>query len=126
MKKAIYLTCMITSVPVFTMAQWPSNVAVDESKSNDTVSVSGDLTNGARMADLSWAANSSNACFVSLQNGKFRGNHLLYATTFPPHSIMTVSVTPTDANGDLSIYGYMLGGTEHRVVPNLPSCITCV
>jgi hypothetical protein len=37
---------------------------------------------------------------------------------------MTITVTPADANGNLSIYGYMMGADEHRIVPDLPSCIT--
>jgi hypothetical protein len=115
----------VLALPLITMAQWPSNVTVVESKSNDSVTVSGDLANGALMQDLSWAANSTNACFVATQNLKYRGNHVLFATTMPPHSIMYITVTPDDTNGDLSIYGYMMGGTEYRIVPNLPSCITC-
>jgi hypothetical protein len=125
MKKSIYLAIIIMAVPLLSMAQWPSEVTVVVSKSNDSVTVSGDLANGAIMEDISWAASSSNACFPATQNLKFRGNHVLYATSMPPRSIMTITVSPVDANGDLSIYGYMMGGTEYRVVPNLPSCITC-
>lgn len=123
MKKLTFFLVML--FPLFAMAQWPSNVTVVESKSNDSVTVSGDLSSGALMEDISWAANSSNACFVATQNTKYRGNHVLFATSLPPRSIMTITVTPTDAEGNLSIYGYMLGATEYRVVPNLPSCITC-
>jgi hypothetical protein len=125
MKKTIYLSMLIIALPLLTVAQWPSNVTPVESKPKDSVTVSGDLANGAIMEDLSWAASSSNACFVSLQNWKFSGNHVLYATTMPPRSIMIITVSPVDANGNLSLYGYMMGGTEHRVVPDLPSCITC-
>ena len=123
MKKLAFFLVML--FPLLAMAQWPSNVTVVESKSNDSVTVSGDLSSGALMEDISWAANSSNACFVATQNTKYRGNHVLFATSLPPRSIMTITVTPTDAEGNLSIYGYMLGATEYRVVPNLPSCITC-
>lgn len=125
MKKVIIPIFILLLVSSVSKAQWPSNVTKVESKANDSVIVSGDLAAGALMEDLSWAANSSNACFPATQNLKFRGNHVLYATSIPPRSILTISVTPTDANGDLSIYGYMMGNTEYRVVPNLPSCITC-
>ena len=37
---------------------------------------------------------------------------------------MTITVTPADANGNLSIYGYMMGADEHRIFHDLPSCIT--
>ncbi|HQW43771.1 MAG: hypothetical protein IPF69_12090 [Chitinophagaceae bacterium] len=123
-KTLIFLITSLFTVGVL-HAQWPSNVTTVESKSNDSVIVSGDLAKGVLMEDLSWAANSSNACFPATQNLKFRGNHVLYATSIPPRSILTISVTPTDANGDLSIYGYMMGNNEYRVVPNLPSCISC-
>lgn len=126
MKKRIIIFLIATVATVGLLhAQWPSNVTKVESKANDSVIVTGDLTNGALMEDLSWAANSSNACFPATQNLKFRGNHVLYTTSIPPRSILTISVTPADANGDLSIYGYMMGNTEYRVVPNLPGCITC-
>lgn len=125
MKKLLSLGCLFLAIPFLSMAQWPSNVTVVQSKANDSVTVSGDLATGAIMEDISWAASSSNACFPATQNLKFRGNHVLYATSIPPRSILTITVAPTDANGDLSLYGYMMGAKEHRVVPNLPSCITC-
>jgi len=125
MKKVIIPIFILLLVSSVSKAQWPSNVTKVESKANDSVLVSGDLAAGALMEDLSWAANSSNACFPATQNLKFRGNHVLYATSLPPRSILTISVTPTDANGDLSIYGYMMGNKEYMIVPNLPGCITC-
>lgn len=125
MKKVLFPILVILLAVSHVNAQWPSNVTSIESKANDSVIVSGDLASGALMEDLSWAANSSNACFPATQNLKFRGNHVLYATSIPPRSILAISVNPADANGDLSIYGYMMGNTEYRVVPNLPSCISC-
>lgn len=125
MKKVLFPILVILLAVSHVNAQWPSNVTSIESKANDSVIISGDLASGALMEDLSWAANSSNACFPATQNLKFRGNHVLYATSIPPRSILTISVNPADANGDLSIYGYMMGNTEYRVVPNLPSCISC-
>lgn len=125
MKKVLFPILVILLAVSHVNAQWPSNVTSIESKANDSVIVSGDLASGALMEDLSWAANSSNACFPATQNLKFRGNHVLYATSIPARSILTISVNPADANGDLSIYGYMMGNTEYWVVPNLPSCISC-
>ena len=89
------------------------------------MTVLGDLAKGKIIDDLRWASSSSNACFPATQNVKFRGNHVFYATTIPPHSIMYISVKPTDDKADLSMYAYMSGVDEHYLVPNLPSCITC-
>ncbi|MGQ0737678.1 MAG: hypothetical protein ACT4OJ_01335 [Bacteroidota bacterium] len=125
MKRSIYLFILLIALPLFSMAQWPSNVTVVESKSNDSAVVAGDLSTGALMNDLSWASSSANACFVATQNTKFRGNHVLYASTMPPKSVMTISVMPSGNEANLSMYGYMIGSTEFRVVPNLPSCVTC-
>jgi len=113
------------TAPLFAMAQWPSEVTMVTSKGNDSVTVDGDLAKGKIIQDLSWASSSSNACFVATQNSKYRGNHVFFATTIPPHSIMNISVTPKDAAGDLSIYGYMSVSEEHNLVPDLGKCITC-
>ena len=126
MKKIILsFTFVIMAFPLLVAAQWPSNVTPLDGNGSDSATVSGNLANGAIMQDLSWAANSSNACFVSLQNWKFSGNHVLYATTIPPRSIMTITVSPADTNVNLSLYGYMIGAKEFKVVPNLLYCINC-
>lgn len=104
---------------------WPKEVKLIASEGGKTVSAEGDLSTGKIIEDLSWASSSSNACFPATQNSKFRGNHVFFATTMPPRSIMKISVTPTDEAANLSLYAYMTGGQEFRLVPNLPSCITC-
>ena len=43
----------------------------------------------------------------------------------PPQCEMFISVTPTDANGDLSVYAYRLGAADYSLVPNIERCITC-
>lgn len=125
MKKVLQLIFVSFAFPLVTDAQWSSEVTLVKSKGNDSVIITGDLANGRIIEDLSWASSSSNACFVAIQNPKFRGNHVFFATTIPPHSIMNISVTPTDAAGDLSMYAYMSGMNEHYLVPDLPRCITC-
>lgn len=104
---------------------WSKEVTVVASKGNETVVVAGDLATGKIIEDLSWASTSSNACFPATQNLKFRGNHVFYATTIPPRSIMKISVKPDDEKGDLSLYAYMIGNQDFSLVPNLPRCITC-
>jgi len=125
MKKIIYIATLSVVFPLFAIAQWPEEVTVIESKGNDSVFATGDLAKGKIIEDLTWASSSSNACFVATQNSKYRGNHVFYATTIPPHSIMTISVLPTEESADMSMYAYMMGMNSHNLVPNLPQCITC-
>ncbi|MGQ0738073.1 MAG: hypothetical protein ACT4OJ_03345 [Bacteroidota bacterium] len=111
-------------VVLTTNAQWPSNVTQVNIEKDSTV-VQGDLGKGSLMQDLSWAWNSANACFPGTQAAKFKGNHVFFAVTMPHQCEMKISVTPTDANADLSIYAYRIGSREYFLVPDLTSCITC-
>jgi len=106
-------------------AEWPANVTSVESQKGKTVTVTGKLESGAPIDDLSWAANSSVACFPATQNVRFRGNHVLYATQLPPRSIMTITVTPDDPAADVSIYAYTIGTTNYALPPQLSSCVSC-
>jgi hypothetical protein len=119
---------VIFAMPMSVFSQksgWPKNVTVVASKSRGTASVSGDLASGAAVTDLSWAWNSSNACFVATQAQKFMGNHVFFATTLPAQTVMTVSLKPDDESANMSLYGYMLGADSFYLVPDLPSSVTC-
>src|SRR5688572_30445764 len=100
MNKLILFTIFMLAfaLPLAVHAQkattWPKEVTIIASKGNETVTADGDLGKGSIMEDISWAWNSSNACFPGTQSLKFRGNHVFFATTFPPRSIMKISVTP--------------------------------
>lgn len=106
-------------------ADWPASVKVVQSEKGKTVEVKGDFKDGAPIADLSWAANSSVACFPATQNDKFRGNHVLYATSLPPRSVMNITVTPADPKQDVSIYAYEVGTNNFALPPDLHSCVSC-
>ncbi len=129
-RKTNYFALLIAMIlPVFAAAQsnksWPQNVTVVESKRNEPVTVEGDLANGKTIEDLSWAWNSANACFVSMQATKFGGNHVLYATVIPSRSIMTVKVIPEDTNANFSLYAYSISTSDFSIVPDLSRCVTC-
>ncbi|MEL6812776.1 MAG: hypothetical protein AAFP76_15720 [Bacteroidota bacterium] len=96
-----------------------------EPKPNEDVIYTGDLANGVAMEDLSWAWNSSNACFPATQYHKFTGNHVFFTGIIPPYSEITVTVVPKDPEANLSIYAYEIGANSMRLVPDLPSCIRC-
>src|SRR5688500_17705916 len=108
MKKSIYMAAILLLIfPVVMYAQsWPEKVTIVELDGKDSVIVSGDLAKGEIIDDLTWAWSSSNACFPATQSLKFRGNHVFFATTMQPRSIMKITVSPTDPAADLSIYAY--------------------
>lgn len=106
-------------------AQWPSHVKTFEPVKGRTVQVKGALENGAPLEDLSWAWNSSNACFPSMQASKFSGHHVFFATQIPRHSVMTITLIPDDAAQNLSLYAYMQGPTFFQLPSALHHCVTC-
>ena len=124
MKKLLMSLVIVFSFGLLSNAQgWPDKVTIIKMDA-DSVVVPGDLAKG-EIIDIDWAWSSSNACFPATQSIKFRGNHVFFATTMPPRSIMKISVTPTDPEADLSMYAYRLGAGQYYLVPDLPSSITC-
>lgn len=125
MKATIIYLLAVLLISNAVSAQWPSSVNSIEMANSDSIVVKGDLAKGSLIEDLSWAWNSSNACFPATQSAKFKGNHVFYAVTMPSQSELFINVTPSDNKGDLSIYAYRLGANEFNLVPNLERCITC-
>lgn len=114
---------LLLSTCLFTLWSQERQVFTFSSKANDVVQVVGQLEDGTPMADLSWAWNSSNACFVEIQAKKFRGHHVLYRTEIPPRSEMTIRIIPEDPKDNYSLYAYSGGGDA--IVPALSSCVSC-
>lgn len=106
-------------------AQFPSTVAEIKLKSNGSTEYEGNLDKGKKIEDLTWASNSSVACFPATQNAKFRGNHVLHGFELPPYSEVTVTVEPKNKEANFSLYGYQVGTTSFPVVPQLSSCVSC-
>lgn len=125
MKRFIVFSIASFCISTIMNAQWPSNVTVIDAGTGDSIVVNGDLSKGSKMDDLSWAWNAANACFPATQSSKFKGNHVFFALTMPTQCEMKISLTPTDPNGDMSIYAYRLSAAEYYLVPELGSCITC-
>lgn len=124
MKAKTFLLILI-AISGTAFAQFPVHVKNIESKSNATVSVKGNLSQGALMDDLSWAWKSSVACFPGTQKIKFTGNHVLYATQLPRKAIMKITLTPDDKNANFSLYAYSIGTSNFSTVPDLHSCVSC-
>lgn len=113
-------------MPFFLLSQSPERKVIKiEALPNQEIVLQGDLADGALMPDLSWAWNSSVACFPATQKQKFTGNHVLYTLELPKYSEMEVTVIPDDPNANLSVYAYEIGLNSRKIVPNLPSCIRC-
>lgn len=123
--KLLFVILLLLSFRYSANAQFPETVIKIDVTPNEITSVEGNLSSGRIISDLSWASNSSVACFPATQNSKFTGNHVLYGFAIPPYSELTVTVIPKDKNADFSIYGYQTGTTNFPVVPELYSCVTC-
>ncbi|MBC8753304.1 hypothetical protein H2O64_01390 [Kordia sp. YSTF-M3] len=126
MKKQLLFLCFCLPMVNYSIAQdGNKKISVVTVKANSTVSYQGNLADGEKISDLSWAANSSVACFPATQNQKFTGNHVLYATTIPKRSEMFIKVIPKNKKHNLSLYAYEVGLTNEQLPPNLSSCVTC-
>ncbi len=112
------------SVTLFAQDKKPTIYEV-ETKAGMTATVKGSLADGVKLADYSWAWNSSNACFPATQKAKFTGNHVFYKVKLPPRSILTITVRPTDKSNNISIYGYQIAENQAILPENLQSCVTC-
>ncbi|MCB0478840.1 MAG: hypothetical protein KDC84_11775 [Crocinitomicaceae bacterium] len=123
MKALLYFFAI--SLTSIAFSQFPDGVTELKVEPNKNFETKGDLSKGKKIDDLSWASNSSVACFPATQNSKFRGNHVLYGFSIPAYSQVKVTVIPDDKSKDFSIYGYQVGTTNYSVVPNLSSCVSC-
>jgi hypothetical protein len=113
------------SLPGATYAAWPSNVELIDLNADGEATASGDLGDG-RCVNLSWAENSSVACFPATRFEHFEGNHVQYALSepLPPNSEVTITVTPR-GNADVNLYGFQTGTNSFPVPPNVPSVPVC-
>lgn len=96
-----------------------------ESKPNGSVSAKGKLESGGKI-DLAFASKSSVACWPATEDVNFNGNHVIYKTTLPTYTDMTITATPSDAKTDLSVYAYMVATTDTTSIPpNVASVTSC-
>ncbi len=87
--------------------------------------VSGELATGG-VVDLAWAAKSNVACFPATENKNFDGNHVVFRTSIPKQSDMTITATPVDGKTDLSVYAYEVSTTDTTSIPpNVASAVSC-
>lgn len=125
MKKIIFFAVLFVFVNLEVKSQEIAGVIHVKSDKNKTITISGNLSDGVIIDDLSWAWSSSVACFPETQKQKFTGNHVLFSTSLPPYSEMEITVIPKNKNDDFSIYAYQIGANSSYIVPNLSSCVSC-
>ena len=113
----------------FLQAQTPSGtpeITPIDCLPNTTSRFVGKLESGAPTADLSFAWNSSVACFPATQREKFTGHQVLYTTILPAYTEMEVKVIPTNRKADLSVYAYQTGVVPPEEIRYPPvSCVRC-
>ena len=117
--------CLSSAALAADATDWPPEVKKVVSEKGKTVTVEGKMEDGKPIDDLSWAANSSMACWPATQNVNYRGNHVLYATSLPGRSIMRLKVTPKDPASNLSIWAYTVGTNNFRTPPTIQKCVSC-
>jgi len=126
MKNQLLILIIILGVSQIIIAQSINQLKWIELKGGETSTTSGNLSEGIPMSDLSWAWNSSIACFPQTQAGKFTGKHVLYAIDLPSYTELEIDLIPSDPNANFSLYAYEVGMiAENNIVPQLSQCIRC-
>lgn len=87
--------------------------------------VTGNLSKGEIISDLSWAWNSSMACFVEPAKEWFEGNHVLYQIDLPEKSTIDISVVSTNASDDIAVYAYSKAAGDMTVPQEVTSSVSC-
>lgn len=105
--------------------QQPLKIYSAKVEMGKVLTYTGDLAEGCKINDLSWASNSSTACFPATQNIKFRGNHIFFVTEIPKYSDMLITLIPDDKKANMSLYAYQDGTTSDVYPPNLTRCLSC-
>lgn len=120
-----FLTLSILFLSLYSVAL-SQNPTYLELVPNKTVEYEGVIDSGLVMNDLSWAWNSSVACFPETVSSQFRGKHVLYVVDIPRYSELEIKLIPADESADYSLYAYQAGKiTSSNLVPNLHGCIRC-
>jgi len=123
------MKCIITLLIAFTqtsllMAQSQSTFV--EINPNGTVQIQNNLSSGQTLDNLTWASNSSMACWPATQNAKFNGKHQFHHFNLPPHAEVEITLVPDDPNQNMSLYGYQVPSTSSPVLPPaIHACTSC-
>jgi hypothetical protein len=112
------------TLPGSTYQAWPPSVKKIDLQGSLTT-VKGNLSQGS-CVNLDWAAQSNVACFPTVRDYLYEGNHVFYALSSPvvaPKEV-TIAVQP-DPGVDVNIYGWLDGQNSFQVPPMVNGVVTC-
>lgn len=91
----------------------------------DVNEIRSDNLSAGEVIDISWAENSTVACWPGTENMNFSGAHVFYTMEQPPHSRLTATVIPSSNNLDVNVYIIQqeIGGNQFP--PDVHSVISC-
>ncbi len=87
--------------------------------------IKGNLSSGEILNDLSWAWNSSMACFVEPGKSWFEGNHVFYQIDLPTQSTIDIYLNATNSSDDIAVYAYSKGAGSKVIPPDVTSSVSC-
>lgn len=102
---------------------FPSITQVAALTSGSPLTLTGDLTGGILMEDLSWAALSNVACFPGTRFVEFQGHQVYYQVDIPQGQELYVTVTPTGDRQRINLFGYLhFDGSNTPPLTSVTSC----
>jgi hypothetical protein len=87
--------------------------------------ITGNLEDGEVLSDLSWAWNSSMACFVEPGKSWYEGNHVFYQIDLPAKSTIDIYLNATNGSDDMAVYAYSKAAGDKTIPPGVSSCVSC-
>ena len=105
--------------------------AADKSSDGDVTSLSvgeeieGDLSEGEVLSDLSWAEDSTVACWPGNEHVNFMGAHVFYSVPQEPYTLLTATVTPASDDVDVNVYILQQHEGFNEVPPDVTSVVSC-
>jgi len=117
---------LAVTAPLHAQPKAPSAVTVTTvgAKPGAVTKVQGSLATGVKIP-LEFAARSSVACFPSVRNQHFDGNHVFFRTSLPPASVMKIRAIPSRPDLDVSLYAFSTGRGSQELPPNVSRVVAC-
>lgn len=131
MNKLIIFPIILTAFILLSCEKTIENSSNPQNQSKLTIlpdgsqTVTGNISVGENLNDLSWAWNSSMACFVEPAKESYEGSHVFYQFNLPKHSTLDIYLTPNNSSDNLALYGFSKGASSTETPPTVTSSISC-